>query len=80
MGGAGPTPFLSAEAEAAVATGRFRTRSGIGGWIRERYGASYTSGRRLQPAEAAALHAKADPERQDAGKRAGSSERPRRPA
>jgi transposase len=48
MGGRGPQPWLSPEAEiqvsAAVATGQFWTAWEIRDWIAQQYGASYTLG------------------------------------
>jgi transposase len=87
MGGQGPHPFLSAEAEIQVseivATGQFRTAWEIRDWIAQQYGASYTLGgvysllKRLQcaPKVPHPVHAKADLELQAAWKK-GVSSRP----
>jgi transposase len=81
MGGRGPQPWLSPEAEshvsAAGATGRFRTAWEIREWIAQQYGASYTLGgayRLLQrlkcsPKVPRPVHTKADPEGQAAWKK-----------
>jgi transposase len=81
MGGQGPQPWLSPEAEiqvsAAVATGRFRTAWEIRDWIAQQYGASYTVGgvysllKRLKcsPKVPRPVHAKADLELQVAWKK-----------
>jgi transposase len=81
MGGQGPQPWLSPEAEiqvsAAVATGRFRTAWEIRDWIAQQYGASYTVGgvysllKRLKcsPKVPRPVHAKADLELQAAWKK-----------
>ena len=81
MGGPGPQPLLSPEAEIqvsdAVATGRFRTAWEIRDWIGQQYGVSYTVGgvysllKRLQcgPKVPRPVHAKADPELQAAWKK-----------
>jgi transposase len=87
MGGQGPHPFLSAQAEIQVseivATGQFRTAWEIRDWIAQQYGASYTLGgvysllKRLQcaPKVPHPVHAKADLELQAAWKK-GVSSRP----
>jgi transposase len=87
MGGRGPQPWLSPEAEIqvsdAVATGRFRTAWEIRDWIAQQYGASYTVGgvysllKRLKcgPKVPRPVHAKAAPELQAAWKK-GASSRP----
>jgi transposase len=92
MGGTGQAPFLSAEAEAAVAaeveSGRFRTGAEIRAWIESIYGATYTVAgvysllKRLRcaPKVPRPIHAKADVERQEAWERGDSSGRSRRPA
>ena len=87
MGGRGPQPWLSPEAESqvsdAVATGRFQTAWEIREWIAQQYGASYTLGgvysllQRLKcaPKVPRPVHTKADPEVQAAWKK-GVSSRP----
>ncbi len=86
MGGRGPQPWLSPEAESqvsdAVATGRFRTAWEIREWIAQQYRASYTLGgvysllQRLKCAPVPRpVHTKADPEVQAAWKK-GVSSRP----
>ena len=87
MGGKGPQPFLSAEAEIQVsdmvATGQFQTAWAIREWIAQQYGASYTLGgvnsllQRLKwgPKVPCPVHAKADWELQAAWKK-GVSKRP----
>jgi transposase len=87
MGGRGPQPFLSPEAEIqvsdAVATGQFRTAWEIRDWIAQQYGASYTLGgvysllKRLKcsPKVSRPVHTKADRQLQAAWKK-GVSSRP----
>lgn len=87
IGGRGPQPWLSPEAESqvsdAVATGRFRTAWEIREWIAQQYGASYTLGgvysllQRLKcaPKVPRPVHTKADPEVQAAWEK-GVSSRP----
>ena len=87
MGGQGPQPWLSPEAEiqvsAAVAPGRFRTAWEIRDWIAQQYGVSYTLGgvysmlQRLKcsPKVPCPVHAKADLELPAAWKK-GVSSRP----
>lgn len=85
MGGKGPQPFLSPEAQEqvgnAVATGQFRTAWEIRDWIAQQYGANYTVGgvysllKRLKcgPKVPRPVHAKTDRELQAAWKKGGSS-------
>jgi putative transposase len=85
MGGQGPQPLLSPEAEIqvsdTVATGRFRTAWEIRDWIGQQYGASYTVGgvysllKRLKcgPKVPRPVHAKADPALQAVWKKGGCS-------
>lgn len=80
MGGRGPQPLLSPEAERqiadAVASGQFRTGWEIRAWIGQQFGASYTLGgvysllKRLKcaPKVPRPVHAKADREAQAAWK------------
>lgn len=81
MGGKGPQPLLSPEAEIQlsneVATGRFRTAWEIRDWISQEYDADYTLGgvysllKRLKcgPKVPRPVHAKTDRELQEAWKR-----------
>jgi transposase len=81
MGGHGQVPKLTAEQEAAVgaevATGRFRTAADVGAWITAQYGVTYRPGGlyallgrlKCAPKVPRPLHAKADPEAQEAWKR-----------
>ncbi len=83
MGGTGQPPFLTADAEARVAsevaTGRFRTAAEIRDWIAATYGVTYTLGgiysllHRLQcaPKLPRPLHQKADLEAQARFKQGG---------
>jgi transposase len=83
MGGTGQAPFLSKEAEAAVAaeveSGCFRTGAEIRGWIEAEYGAACTVAGvysllkrlRCRPKVPRPLHTKADLGRQDARKAIG---------
>ncbi len=87
MGGKGPQPFLSSEAQEqvgnTVATGQFRTAWEIRDWIAQQYGANYTVGgvysllKRLKcgPKIPRPVHAKTDRELQTAWKKGGSNRR-----